>query len=69
MENFKGNAKSIETVINILNEIEIDGEDMQHILEEIGMDEQMRKQLIATCSEEELEQDLREMYKLETTNK
>ena len=35
-------------IINQLKEIDVDGEQMQYILEEIGMDEQMYKQLHVT---------------------
>ena len=35
----------VEQVISMLKEMEVDGETMQHILEEIGMDEQMFNQL------------------------
>ena len=32
-------------VLNILKEIEVDGETMQYIIEQVGMEEQMLKQL------------------------
>ena len=35
----------VETVLNILKEIEVDGETMQYIIEQVGMEEQMLKQL------------------------
>ena len=35
----------VETVINTLKEIGVDGETMQYILEKVGMDEQMLHQL------------------------
>jgi hypothetical protein len=35
----------VEMVIKTLIDIEIDGETMQHILEKIGMEEQMQHQL------------------------
>jgi hypothetical protein len=38
----------VETIISLLNEIEVDGETMQHIIEKVGMHEQMLKQLILT---------------------
>ena len=38
----------VETIISLLNEIEVDGETMQHIIEKVGMEEQMLKQLILT---------------------
>jgi len=36
----------VETIISLLNEIDVDGETMQHILERVGMEEQMLKQLL-----------------------
>ena len=38
----------VETIISLLNEIEVDGETMQYIIEKVGMEEQMLKQLILT---------------------
>ena len=35
----------VEMVLNILKEIEVDGETMQYIIEQVGMEEQMLKQL------------------------
>jgi hypothetical protein len=39
-------------VISILKEMEVDGETMQYILEEVGMDEQMAIQLVTNGKEE-----------------
>ncbi len=44
----------IEKVIDILREIDVDGETMQYILEKVGMEDQMLKQLISTAEEENL---------------
>jgi hypothetical protein len=38
----------VETIISLLNEIEVDGETMQYIIEKVNMHEQMLKQLILT---------------------
>ena len=38
----------VETIISLLNEIEVDGETMQYIIEKVGMEDQMLKQLILT---------------------
>jgi hypothetical protein len=38
----------VDTIISLLNEIEVDGETMQHIIEKVGMEDQMLKQLILT---------------------
>jgi len=37
--------RGVEMVLNILKEIEVDGETMQYIIEQVGMEEQMLKQL------------------------
>ena len=38
----------LQASIDVLKSIDIDGETMQYIIEELGMEEQMIKQLIAT---------------------
>jgi hypothetical protein len=38
----------VENIIDMLKHMDIDGETMQYILEEVGMEEQMLKQLITT---------------------
>jgi hypothetical protein len=40
----------VEEVISMLRHMEIDGETMQYILKEVGMEDQMLKQLIGTAS-------------------
>jgi hypothetical protein len=45
----------VQTVIDILNEIEVDGETMQHILKETGMEWQMLRQLMLTMPIEQVE--------------
>jgi hypothetical protein len=40
------NFKIIDKIIDKLKSIDIDGERMQYILEQIGMDDQMHRQLI-----------------------
>ncbi len=42
--------RGVEMVLNILKEIEVDGETMQYIIEQVGMEEQMLKQLKETDS-------------------
>ena len=42
------NAKAINDIIEKLKEIDIDGENMQFILEKVGMEEQMHRQLVMT---------------------
>jgi len=41
----------VEKVIDILREIDVDGETMQYILEKVGMEDQMLKQLISTADD------------------
>lgn len=41
----KEKLQKINSIVNQLNDMEVDGETMQVILEEVGMDEQMYKQL------------------------
>lgn len=41
-------AANVNRVINILRDIEIDGETMQYIIEKVGMTDQMLRQLIMT---------------------
>ena len=48
MEQHAGN---VNRVINILREIDVDGETMQFILEKVGMEDQMLKQLIGTADD------------------
>ena len=44
-------AVSVNRVINILREIDVDGETMQYILQKVGMEDQMLKQLISTADD------------------
>lgn len=43
-------SNEIETIINMLLEINVDGETMQHILKQVNMEEQMLKQLIMSSN-------------------
>ncbi len=45
----------IQTVINQLNDIDVDGETMQHILQKVGMEWQMLRQLMLTMPLEQVE--------------
>ena len=42
------------SVINTLKDIDVDGETMQYILQKVGMEDQMLKQLVGTANEEDL---------------
>ena len=44
----KAHPGSVETVIDILKHMEVDGETMEHIIRSVGMEEQMLRQLIMT---------------------
>lgn len=41
----------VHQVIDMLREIDVDGETMQYILEKVGMEDQMLKQLIGSADE------------------
>jgi hypothetical protein len=45
----------VQTIINQLNDIEVDGETMQYILEQVGMEWQMLRQLMLTMPLEQVE--------------
>ena len=44
-------AANVNRVINILKDIDVDGETMQYILQKVGMEDQMLKQLIGTADD------------------
>jgi hypothetical protein len=48
------NQSKVQQVIETLREIEVDGETMQHILEEIDMEWQMLRQLMLTMPIEQV---------------
>ena len=45
----------VQTIINQLNDIEVDGETMQHILQKVGMEWQILRQLMLTMPLEQVE--------------
>jgi hypothetical protein len=47
--------KKVAKVISILKKIEVDGETMEHIINEVGMSEQMLKQLKVTLKDNDAE--------------
>ena len=57
--------QAVETIINMLKNIDVDGETMEHIIGEVGMLDQMTKQLIMTTRHDDLEYYLSERYELE----
>jgi hypothetical protein len=46
---------TVESVIATLKHINVDGETMEYILEQVGMDWQMLRQLVLTSSLEQVE--------------
>jgi hypothetical protein len=53
MENF--HVQRVHQVIDMLRDINIDGETMQYILDKIGMSDQMLRQLIFLAPKDQLE--------------
>ena len=45
----------VQTIIDQLDDIEVDGETMQHILQKVGMEWQMLRQLMLTMPIEQVE--------------
>ena len=56
----KAHPGSVETVIDILNHMDVDGETMEFILDQVGMKDQMLRQLIMTMPYEQIESLTRE---------
>ena len=61
-------AANVNRVINILREIEVDGETMQYILQRVGMEEQMLRQLVMSQSIGEVDYMYQERKELEQSN-
>ena len=55
----------VESIISTLKHMDVDGETMEHIIGEVGMQDQMTKQLIMTTRHDDLEYYLSERYELE----
>jgi hypothetical protein len=58
------NPGVVETVIDMLNNIEVDGETMQHILKNTNMEDQMLRQLLLQADTETLVQLIMERREL-----
>jgi len=56
----KSYSVAVEEVISMLNHMDVDGETMQHILKETGMQYQMLGQLMKTCNIEDVEYFMRQ---------
>ena len=54
----------IESIISTLKHMDIDGETMEHIIEEVGMNDQMLRQLIMNNPESETKDYLEEKITL-----
>ena len=51
---------TVQVIIDMLNRMDVDGETMQHILKETGMQYQMLGQLMKTCDIEDVEYFMRQ---------
>jgi len=51
---------TVQVIIDMLNRMDVDGETMQHILKETGMQYQMLGQLMKTCNIEDVEYFMRQ---------
>jgi hypothetical protein len=51
---------TVQVIIDMLNHMDVDGETMQHILKETGMEYQMLGQLMKTCNIEDVEYFMRQ---------
>ena len=60
----KENPGVVETVIDMLNHISVDGETMEYILEKTGMTDQMLRQLIMNNPESETKDYLEEKIRV-----
>jgi hypothetical protein len=54
-EKIQENPQRVKLAIDLLKDIEVDGETMQYILSEVGMEWQMLRQLIMTLPLEQVE--------------
>ena len=59
----------VEDIIQELKFLDVDGETMQYILERVGMEDQMLRQLIMSQPIEEVEYMFKERKQLEEFNK
>ena len=60
----KENPGVVETVTDMLNYILVDGETMEHIIRQVGMEEQMLRQLLLKADTEMLDQLIMERKEL-----
>jgi hypothetical protein len=69
MQESNYNELMINDIINKLRIIKVDGETMQYILEEVGMEDQMLRQLVMSQPIEEVNYMYEERKQLEEFNK
>ena len=60
----KENPGVVETVTDMLNHIQVDGETMEHIIRQVGMEDQMLRQLLLKADTETLVQLIMERREL-----
>ena len=63
--------QNVDQIIQQLKDMEVDGETMQHILEQVGMDDQMHRQLVMSKpieSTKELLEELSNLKQLQPTD-
>lgn len=58
------NKSRINFIIQTLNEMEVDGDTMQYIIEKVGMNDQMLRQLIMSNPESDVKDILNEKIEL-----
>lgn len=58
------NPGVVETVTDMLNHIQVDGETMEHIIRQVGMEDQMLRQLLLKADTETLVQLIMERREL-----
>ncbi len=58
------NEARINYVIHLLSEIDVDGDTMQYIIEQVGMNDQMLRQLIMSNPESDVKDLLNEKIEL-----
>jgi len=58
------NEARINYVIHLLSEMDVDGETMQYIIEQVGMEDQMLRQLIMNNPESDVKDLLNEKIEL-----
>ena len=51
----KNKRNKVSKIIDLLTQIDVDGETMQYILDKVGMSDQMLKQLISTADQQSLD--------------